>query len=132
MLMLIKDLERGEDLGVNTGVRTGVVFGDSSGVLNENMDPFDEGFGEGSPSNSGESLEVVVKLYSGEMLEDDGKDLGDMDDAGDKLYGDGETALELLLDGVGDFKFIRDGEVLLLNSLIAGELQGDMCGDRRW
>ena len=48
MLKLIKDLERGDrgDLGV--------------GVLNENIDPLEERFGEGSPSNSGESLEVVL------------------------------------------------------------------------
>ena len=64
MLKLIKDLERGDrgDLGVNTGVKTGVVFVEGSGVLNENIDPLEERFGEGSPSNSGESLEVVLML----------------------------------------------------------------------
>ena len=64
MLTLIKDLERGDrgDLGVKTGVRTGVVLVEGSGVLNENIDPFEERFGEGSPSNSGESLEVVLML----------------------------------------------------------------------
>ena len=66
------------------------------------------------------------------MFEDEGSDLGDIDDAGDKLYGEGETALEFFLDCAGDFKLMRDGEVLLLNSLMAGELQGEMCGDRRW
>ena len=73
-----------------------------------------------------------MKLKSGDMLEDEGSDLGDTHDAGDKLYKEGETALEFFLDCAGDFKLIRDGEVLHLNSRIAGELQGEMCGDRRW
>ena len=73
-----------------------------------------------------------MKLKSGDMLEDEGSDLGDTDDVGDKLYKEGETALEFFLDCAGDFKLIRDGEVLLWNSLMAGELQGEMCGDRRW
>ena len=64
MLKLNTDLERGDrgDRGVKTGVRTGVVFVEGSGVLNENIDPLEERFGEGSPSNSGESLEVVLML----------------------------------------------------------------------
>ena len=66
------------------------------------------------------------------MFEDEGNDRGDTDDAGDKLYGEGEIALEFFLNCAGDFKLIRDGEVLRLNSLMAGELQGEVCGDRRW
>ena len=64
MLKLMRDLERGDrgDRGVKTGVRTGVVFVEGSGVLNENIDPLEERFGEGSPSNSGESFDVVLML----------------------------------------------------------------------
>ena len=134
MQILIRDLDRGErgDRGVSTGVITGVVLVEGSGVLKEKIDAQEERLGEGSPSNSGESLEVVLKLYSGEMFEDDGSDLGDTDDVGDNVYGDGETTLEFLPECTGDFRLIREGDVLFLNSLMAGELQGDMWGERRW
>ena len=51
-------------------------------------------------------------LQSGDIFEDEGSDLGDTDDAGDKLYGEGDIALEFFLDSAGDFKLIIDGEVL--------------------
>ena len=73
-----------------------------------------------------------MKLYSGEMFEDEGNDLGDKDDAGDILDGEGQIVLEFFLEYAGDFKLIREGEVLVLNSLIAGELQGELRGDRSW
>ena len=111
---------------MSTGVKTGVVLVEGSGVLNEKIDPLEERLGEGSPSNSGESLDVVLKMYSGEMFEDDGKDLGEIDDAGDKLNGDGDRTREFFLECTGDFKFISDGEVFFLNSLIAGEEQGEV------
>ena len=38
-LMLMRERERGEDLGVNTGVSTGVVLVEGSGVLKEKIDP---------------------------------------------------------------------------------------------
>ena len=44
--MLAMDLERGER-GVRTGVITGVVVVEGSGVLKEKIDPLDERFGEG-------------------------------------------------------------------------------------
>ena len=64
MLMLIRDMDRGErgDRGVSTGVITGVVLVEGSGVLNEKIEAQEERLGEGSSSNSGESLEVVLKL----------------------------------------------------------------------
>ena len=134
MLTLINDFDRGErgDPGVITGVWTGVTFWEGSGELNENIDPQEDSFGDGSPSSSAESLEVVVKLYSGEMFEDEGNDLGDKDDAGDILDGEGQIVLEFFREYAGDFKLIREGEVLVLNSLIAGELQGELRGDRSW
>ena len=70
-------------------------------------------------------MDVVLK-YSGEMLEDDGNDFGEMDDAGDKLNGEHDTTLEFFLESMGDFKLIREGEVFFLNSLIAGEEQGEV------
>ena len=73
-----------------------------------------------------------MKLYSGEMFEDEGNDLGDKDDAGDILDGEGQIVLEFFLEIAGDFKLIREGEVLVLNSLIAGELHGELRGDRSW
>ena len=73
-----------------------------------------------------------MKLYSGEMFEDEGNDLGDKDEAGDILDGEGQIVLEFFLEIAGDFKLIREGEVLVLNSLIAGELHGELRGDRSW
>ena len=67
-------------------------------------------------------MEVVFE-YSGEMF---GRDLGEIEDAGDKFIGEQDTTLEFFRESMGDFRLIRDGEVFFLNSLIAGEEQGEV------
>ena len=47
-------------------------------------------------------------------------------------YGVGDTAREALGEIFGDFRLIKEGDVLFLNSKIEGDAHGEMCGERRF
>ena len=95
------------------GVKAGVVWSEKSEVLKEKTEASEELLGDWLAEFA-------------DML----KWMEDVRDGGE--YGVGERAWEVLGDVSGDFKLISEGDVFFLNSLIAGEGQGDMWGERKF
>ena len=50
----------------------------------------------------------------------------------DGEFGVGDKTCEVLGEVCGDFKLISEGDVFFLKFLIAGELHGDMWGERKF